>query len=79
MSTESQSRSLPARLLIGFGHFWWDFLIGETPELFVGVLILLAVVLVLAKEVSSTAGWIALPLLVIAMLAGTLARARRSS
>jgi hypothetical protein len=28
------------RALRGFGHFWWDFLIGDTPELFVAVLVL---------------------------------------
>ena len=22
-----------SRLLRAFGHFWWDFLIGDTPEL----------------------------------------------
>ena len=27
-----------SKLLRGFGHFWWDFLIGDTPELFVAVL-----------------------------------------
>jgi hypothetical protein len=21
------------RVLKGFGHFWWDFLVGDTPEL----------------------------------------------
>ncbi len=28
------------KALRGFGHFWWDFLIGDTPELFVAVLVL---------------------------------------
>jgi len=23
-----------------FLHFWWDFLIGDTPELFVGALVI---------------------------------------
>lgn len=26
-----------------FGHFWWDFLVGDTPELFVGMLIIVGV------------------------------------
>ncbi len=31
---------LVGRGLRSFGHFWWDFLIGDTPELFVAVLVL---------------------------------------
>ncbi|MHB1712675.1 MAG: hypothetical protein ACYCV7_14965 [Acidimicrobiales bacterium] len=30
------SRPLALRLLIAFGYFWWEFLIGDTPELFMG-------------------------------------------
>ena len=30
-------RPLAVRWLTAFGRFWWDFLIGDTPELFVGV------------------------------------------
>lgn len=26
------------RGLVAFGRFWWDFLIGDTPELFVATL-----------------------------------------
>ena len=26
------------RAVRAFGHFWWDFLVGDTPELFVGTL-----------------------------------------
>jgi hypothetical protein len=26
------------RGLVVFGRFWWDFLVGDTPEIFVGVL-----------------------------------------
>jgi hypothetical protein len=32
------------RYLIGFGRFWYDFLIGDRPELFVGPLAALALV-----------------------------------
>ncbi len=30
-------RSLLHRCLVAFGHFWWDFLVGDTPELLIGV------------------------------------------
>jgi hypothetical protein len=26
------------RWLVAFGRFWWDFLVGDTPELFIGTL-----------------------------------------
>lgn len=44
MSTDRKmagSRSSPVRFVRAFGAFWWDFLIGDTPELFVGVLVVL--------------------------------------
>ena len=31
------------RVLVVFGHFWWDFLVGDTPEIFVAVVMMLAV------------------------------------
>ena len=49
------------RYLIAFGEFWFDFLVGDRPELLIGPLGGLALVAVLAS-----AGWTALsgPLLV---------------
>jgi hypothetical protein len=41
MAGSDQRRSAPVRWLGVFGAFWWDFLIGDTPELFVGVLVVL--------------------------------------
>ena len=37
-------------LLSGFGKFWWDFLIGEVPSLFVGVLVVVGLALSLRHE-----------------------------
>jgi len=37
------------RYLIAFGRFWFDFLIGDRPELFVGPIVGLAVVAVLIQ------------------------------
>jgi hypothetical protein len=31
------------RGLTAFGRFWWDFLVGDTPELFLAVLVVIAV------------------------------------
>ena len=47
--------TLIARGLRAFGHFWWDFLVGDTPELAVATaaLVLVAVVgLVVARQLS---------------------------
>ena len=40
------------RYVIGFGRFWYDFLIGDRPELFLGPIIALAGVGLLIQ-----AGW----------------------
>ncbi len=37
-------RSLPVVWIAAFGRFWWDFLIGDTPELFVGAAAVVGVV-----------------------------------
>jgi hypothetical protein len=37
------------RYVIAFGRFWYDFLIGDRPELFVGTIVGLAVVAVLVQ------------------------------
>jgi len=31
------------RALVGFGRFWWDFLVGDTPEIFITVVMMLAI------------------------------------
>jgi hypothetical protein len=31
------------RGLTAFGRFWWEFLVGDTPELFLAVLVVIAV------------------------------------
>jgi hypothetical protein len=40
------------RYVIAFGRFWYDFLIGDRPELFVGPIVALALVAVIAQP-----GW----------------------
>jgi hypothetical protein len=36
-----QGRFALGQLMRSFGSFWWDFLVGDTPELFVGALLVL--------------------------------------
>ena len=72
--------SLPVRLLKGFGRFWWDFLVGDTPELFVGVVVIIAVVALLSlRGHFNTVAIIALPLLATAALTISVRRAQRAA
>jgi hypothetical protein len=48
------------RYLVAFGHFWYDFLIGDRPELFVGPLAALVIIAILINL-----GWTALGGLVL--------------
>ena len=38
------------RFLKAFGRFWWDFLVGDTPEIFVGALATMALVFALSHS-----------------------------
>jgi hypothetical protein len=72
--------SLPARWLRAFGAFWWDFLVGDTPELLLGVLIAMGVVAVLVRASSLNAAAVAgLPIMVVLLLSASLYYARRQS
>jgi len=69
-----------ARWLRSFGAFWWDFLVGDTPELLVGILAAIGVVALLVK--ASTLNSVAVgafPALVVVLLAGSLYWARRAN
>lgn len=77
---EGVARSLwrPTRIAVAFGHFWWDFLVGDTPELFVGALVVIGLVALLVRSGSPQAlAIVALPLMVVLLLIATLARAVR--
>jgi hypothetical protein len=76
----NRRRPLVLRLLIGFGRFWWDFLIGDTPELFIAALTVIGVIALLSEVGGfNVAAMIALPLLVVVSLGLSLYRALRSS
>ncbi|MGD0056038.1 MAG: hypothetical protein ABSC34_11460 [Acidimicrobiales bacterium] len=72
--------SLASKVVRGFARFWWDFLVGDTPELFVAVLFTVAVValLSLAGHFAAAAA-IALPTMVVMALALSLWRASRAA
>lgn len=70
-------RPLPLRVVIGFGRFWWNFLVGDTPELFVGMLAVLAVTVALVHLGGRSYAWVVLPLAVVDVVAVSAFRAKR--
>ena len=65
-------------MLSGFGRFWWDFLVGDTPELFVGAVAVVGLVaLACVDHRLRTAAAVALPVLVAAVLVASVRRASR--
>jgi hypothetical protein len=80
VSSPRGGEPLLLRLLRGFGRFWWDFLVGDTPELFVGCLLVLGMIAILSLAARANALCVLLlPLLVVLLLVGTVARAIRSA
>lgn len=63
------------RALRTFGVFWFNFLIGDTPEIFVGVLVVIGGALLLRHD--RAAGLVYVIGLVAALLAATVYRGRR--
>jgi hypothetical protein len=76
--TGSSPVSLPVRWLRAFGRFWWDFLVGDTPELFVAVLVIVGITALLVANVSGVVAWATMPVLVVAALTVSVLRGRRS-
>ena len=65
-------------MVVGFARFWWDFLVGDTPELFVAAVVILGVVAVIRLGAHENALAVAaLPLLAVAALGVSLSLARR--
>ena len=74
-----RDRPWPVLLVKGFAMFWWDFLIGDTPELFVAALVIIGVVALLrGAGHENTAAVIALPLLAVVSLVVSVRRAAKS-
>jgi len=68
----------PARWPTVLGRFWWEFLIGDTPELFLGVVAVVGLLAVLCLRPGlRTAAALLAPLLVAVVLAASVRRAAR--
>ena len=79
MSAEAPGASGPRRWLGAFGRFWWDFLVGDTPELLAGTIFAVGVVALLVHHGGGRALTVVLlPVLVTAMLATSVGLARRA-
>lgn len=66
---------LIAKWVRAFGRFWWDFLVGDTPELFLGVLIVLGVAF--ACRSNRVLAVVLVPLVTIIVLLASTIRGRR--
>jgi hypothetical protein len=67
--------SAVGRALRSFGHFWWDFLVGDTPELAVATGAIVGLAFLLAGQ--RWAGAIILPLAAAGSLLVSTFRGRR--
>jgi hypothetical protein len=71
--------TLFVRLIKGFAMFWWDFLVGDTPELFVTVVLSIGLVALLSVAGHfNTVAIFVLPVLAIGALALSLWRVSRA-
>lgn len=64
--------------MAAFGRFWWDFIVGDTPEVAVGVAAIVILAWLLAGRVAAIAV-VLVPLAVVALLVGSTWRGRISS
>jgi hypothetical protein len=75
----SENQSSVGRWVRGFGRFWWDFLVGDTPEITVAVIVLVGAVALLTNIAHvKVLAYVALPLLVIITLVLSLRAARKT-
>lgn len=63
------------RLFVSFGRFWWEFLVGENPDAFIGALVIIGTALLLRHD--RPAAIAVVPLLTLAVLLGSTFRGRR--
>ncbi len=66
---------LVVRGVKAFGKFWWDFLVGDTPELFLATGIIVALAFLIDGQ--HLVGVILLPLVAAAFLLASTLRGRR--
>jgi hypothetical protein len=65
------------RALKAFGHFWWDFLIGDTPELALATMVIVGLAFLLDHH--RLIGALLLPLSAAAFLLASTLRGRRGT
>ncbi|HVA08598.1 MAG TPA: hypothetical protein VNG12_17835 [Acidimicrobiales bacterium] len=65
------------RAIAAFGKFWWEFLVGDTPEVLVATIVVVGVALALRHH--RTAGFIVVPLIAAVALALSALRGRGPS
>jgi hypothetical protein len=63
------------RAVRAFGRFWWEFLIGDTPELFFATLVIVGAAFLLRHD--HLAGIVLLPLLAAVVLVASAYRGRK--
>lgn len=63
------------RGLVGFGRFWVDFLVGDTPELFLAMLVLVGLAFALRHD--RTAAVVTLPAVAAVAVLASAFRGRR--
>lgn len=62
------------RHVIGFGRFWYDFVVGDDPFIALGVALAIALTYILGAS-----AWLLLPIAVVALLGWSLRRATQST
>ncbi len=63
------------RWVTAFGRFWWDFIVGDTPEFAVATVLIIGAALLLRHD--RVAATILLPLLAAGFLLASTVRGRR--
>jgi hypothetical protein len=77
--TEASKQHLLWRWTVAFGAFWWDFLVGDTPELVPGVLAILGITALAVHQGAPRMVVIgAVPILSAVVLCGSVFRRRKS-
>jgi len=72
--------STALRWMVTFGRFWWEFLVGDTPELLIGVVAVVGVLAVICLRPGlRTAAAFVGPVLVAGVLTLSVRRAVRRS
>jgi hypothetical protein len=60
------------KYIVGFGQFWWDFIVGDSAVLAIGGVGVLLLAYLLVEAGSSTAAEVLMPLVVFGAVAASL-------